>query len=195
MELHLATQKVVRAHNPEHEIGIRDGCGLTPASITGRAGICPRTLRPYLEHAFHISPGDGSSPRPNRHHIYSRQDDRKISNRVLSRIRDASLRNGDVDTRPSHIKSHQPIIAQETPQMDGPDDARSGSRQKSLHRSLSTAPRIHYAAIGFGGEDPTSDPQFTRVLLERVQIAPHAFAHVRVKHGNERALIFPLLRP
>ena len=66
INLHFPTEEVTGVEPFQHQVGIGNGRLLSPLAVAHGPRFGPGALRPYLEDATAVDPGNAAATRPNR---------------------------------------------------------------------------------------------------------------------------------
>src|SRR5579884_1655239 len=136
---HLPAQEPALVDPPEEDVGVGHR-GLDPSpAIADRAGVPAGALRPHLERADLVDPGDAAPTRPYLYDVDDRQHDRVPTGIAadvvaLGDARHVALDQAGLGRRAPHVEGDDVLEPQGGPHGRGGDDAPDRARLHHRHR-------------------------------------------------------------
>jgi hypothetical protein len=180
------------------DIGVGDGRLGAAAAIADRTRIGARTLRPDLERANVVEPGDRAAARAHFNNIDHRQHHRMAagvttdviarSERRLSLADEARFRRGA-----AHVERDDVGVAEREPHLRRSDDAADRAGLHHGHRPLGRNLRRHHAAVGAHDREIARETDTAEARLEALHIAADLRPDIGVHHGGRHAFELAIL--
>ena len=195
IERHPAGVEIVGVEPAEHQVSVGHGRLGAAQAVAGRAGHGARRVRPDIERAAGIDPGDRTAARADDMQVDDRDLDRQALEIALGRHpRAAVLDQPDIEGRAAHVdRNHAAAPVSPAVQRRRHDPAaRAGIDGR--HRLFPRHADRSGAAVGLdhgqaGGRRDVRDPGF-----EIAQVAVHHRGQVGVHRRRRGALVFPVFR-
>ena len=187
----------------EVHVRIRDRRLGSARVVARRPRHRPRALRPDLERARRIDPGDAAAPRPDLGEVDGR-DPKEIPAPLHQAMSDADLapdlvlggaRNlpfldeGRLGGGPAHVEGHRIPDPHAPRQVMHPRHPRRGTGLDDVDGKLAGGVDRHHAAARLHDHDRRGDPDRPQVILHRARVAGDHGLDVGVDHGRAGALV------
>ena len=106
-----AAEEIIRVEKAADEVGVGDGRPRAAAPVAGRAGIGAGALRPDIEEAAAVDPGDRAAAGRDRGHVERRHVDLPARDHALGHLqRHAALDEGDVGAGAAHVEGDEAAL-------------------------------------------------------------------------------------
>ena len=198
IELHLAAQKIVGIEPPQHHIGVGDGGLQAAAAVADRAGIGAGALRPDLERAHVVEPGDRAAARADLDHVDHRQHHRMaagVTADIVARRhgRLALAHQAGLRRCAAHVERDDVAKAERAADLRRGDDAADRAGFHHRHRALGRDLRRHHAAVRAHDREITGKADLAEALREARHVAADLRPDVGVDHRGRHPLELAVL--
>ena len=190
-----AAENAAGRKQSDPDIGVGDGRSRSAATVAGGPRRRAGALRADLQHARRVKPCDRAAASADRGNVDGRHDHGKIADLALGRVENIAVDDSDVDAGAAHVEADDSALAGDASDLQRAHGAGCGPGQQCLHRRVGGRSRGHDAAVGFRGQQRRGDADSRHAALQPLEITSQSSADIGVDDGDERALIFLLLRP
>ena len=126
-----AAEEIIRIEIAADEVGVGDGRPRAAAAVAGRARIGAGALRPDVEEAAAVDPGDRAAAGGDRRHVERGHVDLAARDHAFGRLqRRAAFDEGDVGAGAAHVERDEPALARPRAR-----DRRSPARRRRDRRT------------------------------------------------------------
>ena len=188
VERHLAAQQV-RGDTTKHEVSVGDRRLLPARAVARGAGHGARALGTHRERAVVAHTRDRSAARADRVDVDHGHGQRPSADASFNRHRRfAALDQAHVGARAANVHRDHVGEARRLPDQPGADHAGGGPGERGVNGLRAHGLGAHDATVGLHDRQRRRDAALAQSLDEPPDVAADERLHVRVEHGDHRAL-------
>ena len=193
VQRHLPAEQA-RGEAAEHDVRIGHRRLLPALAVAGRPRRRPRALRPDPQRPGHGHVGDRAAPGADAVDLHRRHLDRVVAQGRLPGDGGRTVAHqGDVGRGAPHVEPQRVAMPREPGHERGAGHPAGRAGEHGMGRGIAGPGDAHQAAVGAHDVHAGAQIDGAELVVEALQVVPHARAHVGVHHRHQGAFVLPEL--